>query len=86
MVRPTAPNPQPVVRDLPFRSKERLGRLTRARHPLAISAANVVLLFLAVEQESPRIGFGTRDIEVEFVNFGKSLPHMLDARSTSKDA
>jgi hypothetical protein len=40
--------------DLPFRSKERLGRLTRARHPLAIIAANGVLLFLAVEQESPR--------------------------------
>ena len=39
--------------DLPFRSKERLGRLTRARHSLAIIAANVVLLFLAVEQESP---------------------------------
>jgi hypothetical protein len=42
--------------DLPFRSKERLGRLTRARHPIAIIAANVVLSFLAVEQESPRIG------------------------------
>jgi hypothetical protein len=25
-----------------------------------------------------------RDIEVEFVNFGKSLPQMLDATSTSK--
>jgi hypothetical protein len=25
-----------------------------------------------------------RDIEVEFVNFGRSLPQMLDATSTSK--
>ena len=72
--------------DLPFRSKERLGRLTRARHPLAIIAANGVLLFLAVEQESPRRAPRTRDIEVEFVKFGKSLPHMLEARSTSKVA
>jgi hypothetical protein len=27
---------------------------------------------------------GARDIEVEFVSFGRSLPQMLDATSTSK--
>jgi hypothetical protein len=69
---------------LPFRSKERLGGLTRSRHPLAIITANVVLLFLAVEQESPRTGSATRDIEMEFVNFGKLSLTDVSATSMSR--
>jgi hypothetical protein len=50
----------------------------RARDPLTIITAKVVLLLPAIEQESPDC-LPARDIEVEFVNFGKSLPHLLGA-------
>lgn len=43
-----------------------------------IITAKVVLWLPAIEQESPDC-LPARDIEVEFVNFGKSLPHLLGA-------
>jgi hypothetical protein len=60
---------------LGFRREERLGRPARARDPLRIIAAIVVPW---LSKGCPNC-LGARDIAVEFVSFGKSLPQMLDA-------
>jgi hypothetical protein len=67
---------------LRFRREERLGRLARARDPLAITTASVVLLLPVVSKSWPDC-LAARDIEGEFTNFGKPLPHLLGGRSAS---
>jgi hypothetical protein len=57
---------------LPFRREERLGRPARARDPLTIIAARVVMLLPVVEQELSRL-FGCSRHRSGIVSFGKSL-------------
>jgi hypothetical protein len=66
-----------------FRREERLGRLARARDPLTVITVRGLLLLPVIEQGSSGL-FGCSRYRSGFVNFGRSLPQMLDATSTSK--